>query len=194
MEIPFDVLKLAALVTVAIATVCDLRTRKIPNKLTFPAAVLGIVLQAAYFSSWGYFGDYGLRALAGAINGLCGWFTGIFIMSATKLFLRKFGHGDTKLVGAVGAILGPVPVLLVYLYYSLVFGFYSIIALGTAIPWHDLWIAQEMRRAGAVAPAVNLSRFQEARKGIIPVAPFIASGTLLAVVLQQATMSFFGWD
>jgi prepilin peptidase CpaA len=193
-EIPFDALKLAALIVVSIGTVSDLRSRKIPNRLTFPAALIGIVAQSVYFASWGYSGDYWLRALAGAINGMLGWFTGIFIMSITKIFLRKFGHGDTKLVGAVGAFLGPGMVLIVYLYYSLVFGLYSLVSLAWSVPWHDLWMAQEMRKAGAQAKTPDMSKFNEARKGLIPVAPFIALGTLCAVILQQPTMEFLGFN
>lgn len=194
MEIASCVLTGFALLVVGIAAAWDIKTHKIPNKLTFPAALVGIVLQIIYFVSCGYAGDFWLRALTGAINGILGWFTGVFIMSFTKLFLRKFGHGDTKLVAAVGAILGPGSALLVYFYYTLVFGFYSLIAMAVSLPWWNLWMSSEMKKVGAQDVHVDMEKFNTVRKGIIPVAPFIALGTVLAIVLHKATLEFFGLD
>lgn len=185
-------MRIFAVLVVGVAAACDLRTRKIPNKITFPAALIGILLQISYFISCGYSGDYWLRGIAGAINAILGWFVAFFIMTSTKLFLRKFGHGDTKLMAAVGAILGPGPVLLAYFYYALVFGVYSLIAMVISVPWGNMWVAHQAGKVGGQVAPVDMTKFETIRKGIIPVAPFIALGTILAIVLQQQTLEFIG--
>jgi prepilin peptidase CpaA len=186
-------LKLCVLVIVTIATITDLKYRKIPNKLTFPASFVGIVAQAAYFASFATPTDMWFRAGVGALNGVLGWFTGVFIMSSTKFFMRKFGHGDTKLVAAVGAFLGPGPVFIIYLYYSLVFGFFSLIQMIRAIPWKDMWMAEQARQAGVTPPQINMEPLNKVRKEIIPVGPFIAIGTGLAMIFEQQTLAFLGF-
>lgn len=190
-EIPSIVLKIAALLVVGIAAACDLKTQKIPNLLTFPASAVGIVMQSAYFASWSSGRDICLYAGAGALTGILGWIVGVLIMSLTKIFMRKFGHGDTKLVAAVGTFLGPGLVLMVYLYYSLCFGLYSMIKLGAAIPWRQLLMAAELKKAGIEAP-LDLERFSQVRKQVIPVAPFIALGTLCCILFEKPTLELFG--
>lgn len=187
-------LKLCVLLVVTIATITDLKYRKIPNNLTFPASFLGIVAQAAYFASFATPTDMWLRAGVGALNGVLGWFTGVFIMSFTKFFMRKFGHGDTKLVAAAGAFLGPGSVLIIYLYYSLVFGFFSLVKMILAIPYKDLWMADQARQAGVKVPPVNMDELTKVRKEIVPVGPFIAIGTVLAMVFEQQTRLFLGFN
>ena len=194
MEIPLEALKLCVLVIVAIATVTDLRSHKIPNWLTFNASLLGILAQAAYFASFATPTDIYFRAGIGALNAVLGWLAGVFIMSSTKFFMRKFGHGDTKLVAAIGAFLGPGPVCIIYLYYSLVFGLFSLVQMIRAIPWHDMWMAAEARKAGVTPPALNMDNLNKIRKEIIPVGPFIAAGTVLSMIFEQQTLTFLGFD
>lgn len=76
-----------------VAASCDLRTRRIPNALTFPLFLFGLVCA-------GFYG--GLSGLAEAA-GAC------FILSLPYIFLFVFasgGAGDAKLMGAIGAWLG----------------------------------------------------------------------------------------
>lgn len=192
--IPGVVLRIVALVVVSIASATDLKSHKIPNILTFPSAGIGIILQAIYFASWSTFHDIPLAALAGACNAILGWFTGVFVMAITKAFMSKFGHGDTKLMGAIGALLGPGPVLMVYFYYSLCFGFYSLFRMATCLPWQQLFFAFELKKAGASpAGAVNMEKLNAIRKEIIPVGPFIALGTLCTFLFEKQTLLFFGF-
>lgn len=193
MDIINLVLKLCVVLVVVIATVTDMRSRRIPNWLTFPSALIGIIAQAIYFASFATPSDLYLRAGVGALNGVLGWITGVFIMSITKFFMRKFGHGDTKLVAAIGAFLGPLFVFMVYLYYSLVFGLFSIIQFARAIPWHDFWMAEQARKAGVTPPKPNLENLNKVRKEIIPVGPFIAAGTILALIFEEQTTAFLGF-
>lgn len=191
--IPGIVLRLVALVVVSIASATDLKSHKIPNILTFPAALVGIVLQALYFASWSRAHDLGLSLAAGATNAIIGWFTGVFVMAVTKAFMSKFGHGDTKLMGAIGSIIGPGPVLMVYFYYSLCFGFYSLFRMVLALPWKQLAMSVELKQAGGDWQGADMDKLNAIRKEIIPVAPFIALGTLCTFLFEKQTLLFFGF-
>ncbi len=186
-------MKIIALLVVGIATVCDMRSRKIPNKLTFPASLLGIVLQSVYFGSWANGHDALILYAAGALCAVMGWVMGVFVMSIYKIFMRQMGHGDTKLVAAVGSLLGPWFVLLVIFYYMICFGVYSILAMAAAVPWQQLWLSSEMKKAGVSPMNVSMDKLAEVRKQVIPVAPFIALGTLCAVLFEIPTREFLGF-
>ena len=72
----------------------DLRSRRIPNWLTVPAAVLGIGLNT-FFGAWA-----GLKiSVFGVLLGL-----GLLL---PFVLLRSLGAGDWKLAGALGAFAGP---------------------------------------------------------------------------------------
>jgi prepilin peptidase CpaA len=72
----------------------DLRDRKIPNWLTIPGIFAGIALNS-YFKAW-----HGMKtSLEGA--GLA------LLVLLPLVLLRALGAGDWKLMGAVGAFLGP---------------------------------------------------------------------------------------
>lgn len=150
-------------------------------------------MQALYFASWVPARDIPLALGAGATNAIWGWTLGVFIMAITKLFMTKFGHGDTKLVAAVGSILGPGPVLMVYFYYSICFGIFSFFKLASTLPWLHIFVSMEMKKAGAAAAPVDVEKLNAARKEIIPVAPFIALGTICTLLFEKQTMAFFGF-
>jgi prepilin peptidase CpaA len=82
------------------AGVLDWRFRKIPNWLTVSGAALGIVVNTILFR-WP-----GLKAA------LLGMLLGLGLLLPFVL-LRSLGAGDWKLVGALGACLGPHPLLAV---------------------------------------------------------------------------------
>ncbi len=90
-----DVAGLAALVLASIACWTDLRTRRIPNLLTFGAAGAGLVFHSLAP------GGSGWQVALG------GWAAGVLLFSPIFL-LRGIGAGDLKLLGAFGAWLGPV--------------------------------------------------------------------------------------
>jgi len=78
----------------------DWRSRRIPNWLTIPSLVLGIALNGL-ISGWP-----GVKAgLAGAGLGLA--------LLLPFVLLRGLGAGDWKLMGALGAFLGPQKLLIV---------------------------------------------------------------------------------
>lgn len=79
----------------AVACVWDLRERRVPNILTVPVAVFGLLL-ALTEGSWGGGG----WALAGLIVG-----GGLFF---PFVVLGYIGAGDMKLMAAAGTLLGPM--------------------------------------------------------------------------------------
>ncbi len=106
-----------------LAAGCDWRSRKIPNWLTIPGLVAGLTL---HIIIGGWHGA--LFALEGA--GLA------LVLLLPLVLLRGLGAGDWKLMGAVGAFLGPILFLCVL--------FASILAAG-------LMAVVQMVRAGRVA-------------------------------------------
>jgi len=76
------------------AAITDVRDRRIPNRLTYLAMVVGLVLQAAV---------HGWRGLLlGLVGGLL--FGGVFLIFH---LVRAMGAGDVKLAAALGCIIGP---------------------------------------------------------------------------------------
>lgn len=73
----------------------DGRTRRIPNWLTVSGFAIGLTVHLA-FGGW----RGGLMSLEGAGLGL--------LVLLPLVLLRALGAGDWKLIGAVGAFLGPV--------------------------------------------------------------------------------------
>jgi prepilin peptidase CpaA len=82
------------------AALLDWRSRRIPNWLTVPGLLLGVAVHAM-LSGW----RGALFALEGA--GLA------LVILLPLVMLRGLGAGDWKLMGAVGALLGPVMFLFV---------------------------------------------------------------------------------
>lgn len=89
-----------ALVVSLTAGWIDWKTRRIPNWLTVGGAILGIALHV--FQS----------GHAGTVLSLIGMFVALIALLPMVL-LRAMGAGDWKLMGAMGAILGPVMMLFV---------------------------------------------------------------------------------
>lgn len=85
---------MSAVVLAAIAGWTDWRSRRIPNWLTVPGLALGIALNTM-MGGWAGTRD----SLLGAVLGL-----GLLL---PFVLIRSLGAGDWKLVGALGAILGP---------------------------------------------------------------------------------------
>jgi prepilin peptidase CpaA len=100
----------------ALAAFVDFRSRKIPNWLTVPAFVAGLTLRTVLFG-W-----------PGAKSALEG--TGLALLVLLPLVLmRALGAGDWKLMGAVGAFLGPLMFLFVLLGSILVSGIMAIVEM-----------------------------------------------------------------
>jgi prepilin peptidase CpaA len=108
---------LIALAVGVTACITDIRTRRIPNVLTFGAAVAAVLFHGF---------EAGVPGLQSAATG---WVVG------TALFLPFFllggmGGGDVKLLAALGAWLGPRDALWLAIYASLAGG---VMAVGLAL-------------------------------------------------------------
>jgi prepilin peptidase CpaA len=176
-----------AVIVAILGTITDVRTRKIPNKLTFPAAGVGIIVQAVY-----YFmaeDNDPLAMAVGAGFAVGGWFMAVLVMSFIKFFLRQFGHGDTKLMAAIGTFLGPWHVLLAIMWYSLSAGVWALVRLTPAIPWSKMGVAYMAQSK----ELLDLTEYDKRKKEALPFAPFILFGTILAILLHDPTLKFMGF-
>jgi prepilin peptidase CpaA len=83
-----------SVIVLAVATVTDLRSRRIPNWLVLPFLVAGIVVSAVNHGWHGVGQSLMGLALGGLLFGLLCWMGGM-------------GMGDVKLLAAIGAWIGP---------------------------------------------------------------------------------------
>jgi prepilin peptidase CpaA len=98
------------------AAVFDVCGRRIPNWLTGPAVLAGLT-----FNAWGD-GTHGLLMSA------AGLFLGLALL-APFYMAGGMGAGDVKLMGAIGALLGPKAVFLAFLFSAIVGGLYAVLLL-----------------------------------------------------------------
>jgi len=105
---------LLALAVGFVACVSDLRSRRIPNVLTFGAALLALVFHGAV-GGWN-----------GLLTSAAGWFAGLALFLPFFL-LGGMGGGDVKLLAALGALLGPADALWLAVYTSLIGGAMAIV-------------------------------------------------------------------
>lgn len=144
------VFQTAAIVIAIVAAIWDLRTRRIPNILTFGAALAAIV---AHGYSGGAFG---------AGWAVTGWLVGVAFF--LPIFaLGGMGAGDVKLLAALGAWLGPGAAVWVALF-SLLAG--GVLGLVVALSYgyltqalaNILWMFQFWRSEGPrPVPEVTLA-------------------------------------
>lgn len=100
-------LLVACCLFVALGAVCDLRTERIPNVLSLGGLALGLCLQTAVHVALVDPTDVWASSLAGLTNGVLG--VGLCGLVPYLLFrVDAMGGGDVKLLGAVGAFVGPV--------------------------------------------------------------------------------------
>jgi prepilin peptidase CpaA len=149
---------------------CDVRTRRIPNWLTFPAALLGLVAATAAYGGHG-----AVSSAAGLLVGLAVFF---------PLFMLKgLGAGDVKLMGALGAWLGTSLVVGVAFYTSLAGG---VLALALIVRHRygrqavrNLWLLLTHWRLFGVRPLDSLT-LETSAGPKLPYALPIATGLALA--------------
>ena len=140
---------IASLTIASIACVTDLRTRRIPNILTFGAALVGLLYQFATGGIDGL-GQAGLGWLVGAV---------IFIL---PFALGGLGGGDVKLLAALGAWLGPADVVWLSLYTGVAGGVMALVVsarygyLGTAIRNVKLLLCHWQVAGIEAGPAITL--------------------------------------
>ncbi len=126
-----SVVWLCALLLAILAGYLDWRSRRIPNWLTVPALALGIGLNIVI---------HGWHGTVAALEG-----TGLGLgLLLPFVLLRGLGAGDWKLMGALGALLGPVGITLVLLVSIFVSGLMAVVEMvrqnRTKETFVNLWV------------------------------------------------------
>jgi len=111
-----DVLLFILIVLLTLSTITDIKWKKIPNALTFPIMITGVIVH-------GYKGG-----ASGLIYSMEGLFLGLALL-IVFYFMGMMGAGDVKLLGAVGSILGPAGVFKAFLFTAIVGGIYALVVL-----------------------------------------------------------------
>jgi prepilin peptidase CpaA len=161
---------IGAFTLAGIACWFDVRTRRIPNLLTLPAAVLGLAAAAAAHGG------------TGAVSSAAGVAVGLMLFF--PLFaLKGLGAGDVKLMGALGAWLGATTVLGVAFYTSLAGG---VLAVALIVKHRygrqavrNLWLLLTHWRVSGLRPLDALT-LEKAQGPKLPYALPIAVGLALA--------------
>lgn len=114
-----DAVLLTALVT---ALIVDLRERRIPAWITWPTAAVGLLLSGCW---WGLGADWTLPGLRSSLLGGGGAFL------CFEIFYRLgwMGGGDSRLLGAVGTLVGYPSIVLVVFCVAFAGGAQGVLAL-----------------------------------------------------------------
>lgn len=115
------------LIFVLLATVWDLKTRRIPNAITFSSMIIGIALNLY------------LSGIGGFKNSIVGLTIGILLL-VIPFALGGIGAGDVKLLAAIGAINGGTFALYTFLYSSIAG---AVIAVGYVFMRRQISLALE---------------------------------------------------
>jgi prepilin peptidase CpaA len=158
----------AIAIGMTVATVVDVRTRRIPNELTATLAGIGVGLAASGVSGVSLWGS------------LLGFVVGLALMMPGHV-LGANGAGDVKLMAASGAIVGPGLVFRAFLFTAIAGGLLAIVVaikrrrLTATLAGTGRLVAgsAETRELLRAAPAT--SRFAYG--------PAIAAGTIVAALV-----------
>lgn len=162
---------LAATLTAGAACVTDIRTRRIPNALTFGSAATALLFHGA---------TGGLPGLGQAVGG---WSVGLALFLPVFL-LRGLGAGDVKLLAALGAWLGPSLALWTGLYTAIAGGALAlVVALSHGYlrkAFQNIFVVLTHWRVIGVRPIASLS-LEQAEGPRLAYAVPIALGLLVAL-------------
>ena len=153
-------------IVLVLAVYLDIQTSLIPNWLTFTATGIALLTHI-----W-------LQGVQGAIFSLFGLGTGLIVF-VIPFMLGRMGAGDVKLMGAVGAMIGPYGVFISGLLAMIVGGIYALAAMS-----YQWGIATTTRKLAS--RAVGTLMIRDTHWGQDLTLPYnlryglaIASGTLL---------------
>ncbi len=159
-----------------VAAVTDLRTRRLPNWLTIPALAAALVFHGV---------TSGLAGLGTALAGFALGFGVLFVL----WLIGGGGGGDVKLMGALGAWLGPTSTLLVF-FASTLFALIGTVVLATLDllkhgfgPTRAKYVATGAGKAQRGEAPTSEAR---ARRRVMPYAAPVALATWLLLVWRIA--------
>lgn len=148
----------------AAAAISDLRSWRIPNKLTAPAFVLGLVYQISFFQFDG---------LLNAVKGFAIGFGLLFIL----WLIGGGGGGDVKLMGAVSVWLGYMQTLWVLAFSTLIVVLgtlgvmlYSVLTHGTKKTKKEYFASSTKKNVGAGGETVEQRQQRRIMAYALPVA------------------------
>ncbi len=143
-----DVVHLACLALASVACICDLRTRRIPQVLTLGGAAAGLVFHLVN-GGWS----------AGA-SSVAGWALAI-AMFLLPFALGGLGAGDVKLLGALGAWLGPSEAIWLGIYTGVAGGVIAIVwsLVNGYLPqaYRNVYLLLMHWRVGGIRPLPSLT-------------------------------------
>ena len=164
----------AAATVALIACATDLRSKRIPNALTFSAAGAGLAYHA--LDGWVALG----WALGGVLLGL--------VLFLPLYLLRGMGAGDVKLLAALGAWLGATTVAWVAAYASIAGGVLAVaLALSTGYlrsMLKNVWLLLTHWRVAGVRPLDTLTLERGTGPRLAYAVP-IAAGLVSAIWLGR---------
>ena len=158
-----------------VAAVTDVREGRIPNWLTGSLAAFGTGVQ-----SWEYGWDGFLFSLGGLIMGL---------VCLIFFYLKGgMGAGDVKLLGAIGAILGPGQVVFAFSFAAILGGLYSLALLSNQGGLRHAW-----DRVFLLLLTLKVTRRIPVSGGPIPAEPKLRYALVLGLgtVITQ-TLFYYG--
>ncbi len=171
----------AVAVCVAIAGIIDLREFRVPNLLTLPLLVCGIV----YHTTVGGFPAL-QSSLLGALFGF-GILFGLYLLGA-------MGAGDVKLMAAVGAWLGVPSTLYVFAVAAAATALYSLVVLSLRGSLSEAVVTIQVALLQSLAIAKHLGANErvettvhrkDRRKRLVPFAAMVALGMIVVLVWNQ---------
>jgi prepilin peptidase CpaA len=171
MTIASEFVQAAVVVIAIVASIVDVRTRRIPNALTLGAATAGLVV----------------HAVTGGIDGVLaasgGWVVGLCLFLPFYL-LGGMGGGDVKLLAAIGAWLGPGETVWLAIYSALAGGLLAVLVsvsrgyLTTAL--RNIWTMVVLWRAAGIRPLPGFTLESSTAPRLAYAIPILA-GTVLTV-------------
>lgn len=171
---PMSVIPAAALSVALFGCAFDLRTRRIPNWLTFGAAAAALVFHAV------------TGGASGAAQSLGGWATGAALL-ILPYALGGMGAGDVKLIGALGAWLGPGDAFWLAMYTGVAGG---VMALAVGVwhgylrqAWNNVWLLLTHWQVSGLRPFPELTLTTSRGPRLAYAVPILA-GTLVMLWLR----------
>jgi prepilin peptidase CpaA len=174
----------AVVVFTLTAAVTDFRTKKIPNRLTVPAFAAALVYHGAVGAWTGGWGGFG----AALLTSLGGFGVGFGILLLLWL-IGGGGAGDVKLMGAIGAWLGPWNTLVVFfvstifvIVMSAAFLGYQLIAKGMTKTKSRYMSAEGNAKSSRGLSAEDAATNRKVRRRLLPFGVPVALATWVVLV------------
>ncbi len=168
------------LIVLVIAAVIDFRVQKIPNLLTFPTMILALACHGV------------MNGMDGLLFSSGGLLVGVAIFVLPYL-MGGMGAGDAKLMGAVGAVLGPRGVFNAAVFTAIIGGIYALVLL---LVYHRVGRGLITRSATTLKIFVGTGQFiripeaENEEKPKLCYGIAIASGALFTIWWQLSNHGF----